>query len=84
EAVRHVLDMPDSCDTTYEINKGFIEAIQTGDKSKLSNTFESSMNSLAAVLAANISHERNGERIDLDAFLTSDIYAAYRQRPEGM
>jgi predicted dehydrogenase len=84
EAVRHVLDMPAPCDTTYEINKAFVAAVQSGDESKMLNTFASSMNSLAAVLAANVSHERNGERIDLDAFLTSDTYAQYRQRPEGM
>jgi len=84
EAVRHVLEMPDKRDTTYEINKAFIEAVQTGEESGMLNTFASSMNSLAAVLAANISHERNGERIDLDAFLTLETYAQYRQRPEGM
>ena len=84
ESVRHVLDMPPACDTTYEINKGFVEAINTGDASQMRNTFASSMNSLAAVLAANVSHTCEGERIDLDAFLTSDKYASYRQRPEGM
>jgi predicted dehydrogenase len=84
EAVRHVLDMPAPCDTTYEINKAFVAAVQSGDESKMLNTFASSMNSLAAVLAANVSHERNGERIDLGAFLTSYTYAQYRQRPEGM
>ncbi|MDA0711370.1 MAG: Gfo/Idh/MocA family oxidoreductase [bacterium] len=84
EAVRHVLDLPEPCDTTYEINRGFIEAVQSKDDSKMLNTFASSMNSLAAVLAANVSHMREGERIHLDAFQTSDSFAPYRQRPEGM
>ncbi|MGA1196310.1 MAG: Gfo/Idh/MocA family protein [Candidatus Latescibacterota bacterium] len=84
DSVRHVLEMPEQRDTTYEINKAFVQAVQSGDESGMRNTFASSMNSLAAVLAANVSHMRNGERIDLDAFLTSDVYAQYRQRPEGM
>ena len=79
--VRHTLPMPERCDTTYEINRAFITAVQSGDKSGMRNTFASSMNSLAAVLAANVSHLRDGERIDLNAFLASDVYAAYRQRP---
>jgi predicted dehydrogenase len=79
--VRHVIPMPERRDTTYEINRAFINAVKSGDESGMLNTFASSMNSLAAVLAANVSHERNGERIDLKAFLTSDVYASYRQRP---
>lgn len=84
DSVRHVLDMPGPRDTTYEINKAFVEAVQSKDESKMLNTFASSMNSLAAVLAANVSHERGGERIGLAKFLTSDPYAGYRQRPEGI
>jgi hypothetical protein len=38
------------------------------------------MNSLAAVLAANFSHELGGERIDLQALLTDDRYAEFRKK----
>ena len=52
------------------------------DEGLMRNTFSSSMNSLCAVLVANVSHTRDGERIDLDAFMTSDKYAEYRRRPQ--
>ena len=39
------------------------------------------MNSLVAVLAANVSHELNGERIYLKAFASERRFAPYRQRP---
>ena len=80
-ALRHALPMPGRRDITYEINRAFVEAVQHGDERQLLNTFASSMNSLAAVLGANVSHQRNGERMDLNAFLTSDVYAPYRRRP---
>ena len=81
--IRHPLPTPERCDTTYEINRAFVNAIQSGDESCMRNTFASSMNSLAAVLAANVSHSRDGERIDLNAFMTSDVYAEYRCRPDA-
>jgi predicted dehydrogenase len=81
DELRHPLPTPEPRDTTYEINRAFIHAIQTGNEGCMRNTFASSMNSLAAVLAANVSHSRDGERIDLNTFTTSDVYAEYRRRP---
>ena len=82
DEVRHPLPTPEPRDTTYEINRAFVNAVQSGDESCMRNTFASSMNSLAAVLAANVSHSREGERIGLESFTTSDLYAEYRRRPE--
>ena len=42
------------------------------------------MNSLAAVLAANVSDSLGGIRINIDEFENSDKFAEYRQRPEGL
>ena len=81
DELRHPLPMPEPRDTTYEINRAFVDAVQSGDEGCLRNTFVSSMNSLTAVLAANVSHTRDGERIDLNAFMMSDSYAEYRRRP---
>ena len=82
-AVRRVVAAPPPVDATEAIGRAFVQAVQTGDPTRVRSTFSGSMNSLAAVLAANVSHERNGERIDLEAFCASPDYAAYRQRPAG-
>jgi predicted dehydrogenase len=84
DEIRHPLPTPGPCDTTYEINRAFVDAVHSGDEGRMRNTFTSSMNSLAAVLAANVSHACDGERIDLSAFMTSDVYTGFRQRvPSG-
>ncbi len=66
---------------TEALAKGFAESIMLDKPELARNTFRSSVNSLAAVLAANVSHDLNGERIDLDEFINSDRYAKHRQRP---
>jgi hypothetical protein len=45
------------------------------------NSFNSSINSLAAVLAANISNDLDGEKIVIDEFINDDKYAKYRINP---
>ena len=82
EQIRHPVPTPPKVDVTGAINRAFVAAVADEDEGRLRNTFSSSMNSLAAVLAANVSHERNGERIDLEAFLSSPSYAAYRTKPK--
>ena len=82
DEIRHPLPPPEPRDTTYEINRASVDAIRSGDEGLMRNTLSSSMNSLCAVLVANVSHTRDGERIDLDAFMTSDKYAEYRRRPQ--
>jgi len=38
------------------------------------------MNSLAAVLAANISDDLGGVRVEIDELMSADKYAAYRKK----
>lgn len=78
EEVTHPVPTPPRVDTNLAISSAFVEAIRNGDETKMLSTFASSMNSLAAVLAANVSHLRGGERIDLKAFAEDETYAAYR------
>ena len=44
------------------------------------NSFESSINSIAAVLAANVSNSLGGEKIYIDEFITATKYSKYRKR----
>jgi hypothetical protein len=39
------------------------------------------MNSLAAVLGANVSDELGGERVNVEQLLRAEKFAAYRQKP---
>jgi len=45
------------------------------------NSFHSSINSLASVLAANVSNDLGGEKIVIDEFINDDKYARYRRNP---
>ena len=67
---------------SLELDRRFVEAVAQNRPDLLKNTFESSLNSLAAVLAANVSHELNGERIHLEEFTTGERFARYRARPD--
>jgi len=84
--VRHVLASgphgnPMGDENSLEIDRKFTEAVTQNRPELLMNTFESSLNSLAAVLAANVSHELNGERIHLEEFTTGERFSKYRSRP---
>jgi hypothetical protein len=48
--------------------RAFVKAVATGDPSLLRSPYADGMNSLSAVLAANVSAGRDGEVIDLKAF----------------
>ena len=78
EEVTHPVPTPPRVDTNLAISSAFVQAIRSGDETEMLSTFASSMNSLAAVLAANVSHLRGGERIDLKVFAEDKTYAAYR------
>ena len=80
DEVRHPVPTPPRVDTNLAISSAFVESIRSKDESKMLSTYASSMNSLAAVLGANVSHLRGGERIDLTAFSEDDVYAPYRQK----
>ena len=64
------------------INETFINAVATGDASAIRSPFKDGMNSLAAVLAANASHELQGEKINLDTFVSDHRYAPFRMKPD--
>jgi predicted dehydrogenase len=80
DQIKHSVPTPDAVNTTLAIATAFVKAIEVGNHDPLLSTYASSMNSLAAVLAANFSHELEGERIDLDELLTADRYADLRRK----
>lgn len=82
DAVRHVVDLPEAKDnTTLAIARTFVEAIRSGDTSSIRSPFPDAMNSLAAVLGANVSDELGGQQVNIEELLTSDKYAKFRQKP---
>ena len=81
ETVRHLLPTAPHIDPTEQISRAFLSAIERGNPDLLRSTFASSMNSLAAVLGANVSDQLNGERIYLKDFLASAKYDRFRQKP---
>lgn len=81
EAIRHPMAIGAGVSSLEAINRAFVEAVITGDPGKVKSTFHSSMNSLAAVLAANASDQLKGERIYLDLFTESPRYERFRQKP---
>ncbi|HCI85386.1 MAG TPA: hypothetical protein DHV68_00940 [Dehalococcoidia bacterium] len=68
-------------DSTRGISQSFAESISENDPSKRLNSFNSSINSLASVLAANISNDLDGEKIVIDEFINDHKYAQYRKNP---
>ena len=79
--LRHVVAMPEKRDGTLHINDCFVQAVAQEDSSILRNSFSSSMNSHAAVLAANLSDQLGGRKIQLDEFATSTEFADFRRKP---
>ena len=67
---------------TYELAKTFVESIITSDDGLPRNSYESSLNSLATVLAANVSASMDGEQIRIADFMYSDEFTTHRRRPE--
>ncbi len=83
DALRHPLAGVERGDTTLEIGRAFIAAVQQRSDQPLRNTFASSMNSHTAVLAANISDALGGQRVVLEQFLHADTYAQQRRKPQS-
>lgn len=79
--VRRTLLTPEANNATFEISRAFIQAVATRDASPIRSPFGDAMNSLAAVLAANVSDALDGRRIYVNELLTSDQFAAFRARP---
>ena len=65
EAVARTLWSGPAAEGTHEFVKAFVRAVAEGDSSLIRSPFADGMNSLAAVLAANESHARDGVRIHL-------------------
>ena len=68
-------------ESTLGIGEAFATSIIENKPENLLNSFNSSINSLASVLAANISNELDGEKIVIDEFINDDKYAQYRANP---
>lgn len=81
DQLRHEVALPPRRDGTMHINECFVQAVAQGDTAILRNTFTSSMNSHAAVLAANLSDRLGGRKIQLDDFATSAEFADFRRKP---
>jgi predicted dehydrogenase len=79
--IRHVLPVPPPVNATEAISRAFLLAVQNGSAEGLRSTFSASMNSLAAVLGANVSDALGGERVLLRDLLGDDRYAPFRARP---
>lgn len=87
ETRRSICDNPGyngmSMENTYRLGRSFLESIISSDSSQNLNSYRSSLNSLAAVLAANVSNELDGRRIKIQDFMYADEYARYRKRGGG-
>jgi len=68
-------------ESTRAIGQAFATSITESKPENRLNSFNSSINSLAAVLAANISNDHDGEKIVIDEFINDDKYAKYRVNP---
>ena len=78
-ALRRVLPAQNK-DTTYHISRNFIEAIANDRPAQIRSPFSDAMNSLTAVIAANVSDALGGQRVYLRQLLTDETYAPYRSR----
>lgn len=76
--VRKILDLAPTQDTTLEIARSFVKAVANNDPSGIRSPFDDAMNSLAAVIGANVSDKLDGVRVNLAELLTSDKYASFR------
>ncbi|MCH7984824.1 MAG: Gfo/Idh/MocA family oxidoreductase [Chloroflexi bacterium] len=68
-------------ESTRAISEAFATSIVENRPENRLNSFHSSINSLASVLAANISNDLDGEKIVIDEFINDDKYARYRKNP---
>ncbi len=82
DELRHEIAIPEAGrDGTHHISECFVRAVAHQDASLMRNTFHTSLNSHAAVLAANASDQLSGEKIYLAAFASDDTYARFRAKP---
>ncbi|MEZ4869822.1 MAG: Gfo/Idh/MocA family oxidoreductase [Caldilineaceae bacterium] len=79
--VRRTLALPPAQDTTVAIGRAFCQAVAVQSPELIRSPFSDAMNSLVAVLGANVSDELGGVRVNLQELLVADHYARFRQRP---
>jgi predicted dehydrogenase len=79
--LRHDVPVPDGENSTLAISRAFVNAVAHNDASLIRSPYDDAMNSLAAVLGANISDELGGQRVYLEALLTNEEFARFRQKP---
>ncbi|RLT41695.1 MAG: gfo/Idh/MocA family oxidoreductase [Chloroflexi bacterium] len=80
ESVRHQLHGKNTNNTTYEIAAAFVRAVQEKRQELVRSSFSDAMNSLAAVIAANVSDELGGVRVEIDELMSADKYADFRAK----
>ena len=68
-------------ENTEAISEAFATSIIEDKPQNRLNSFNSSINSLASVLAANVSNSLDGAKIVIDEFIKDDKYAQYRKNP---
>ncbi len=68
-------------ESTRAIDEAFATSIIENRPESRLNSFHSSINSLASVLAANVSNELDGEKVVIDEFINDDKFAQYRKNP---
>lgn len=65
---------------TKLISENFVKSIINNKPALRYNSFQSSINSLSAVLAANVSSSLGGQKIDLTEFEASNKFSKYRKK----
>ena len=81
EAVTRVLYEGQGDDDTFAISRVFVQAIKEGRPDLIRSPFSDAMNSLAAVIGANVSDELGGERVEIEELLRAEKFAAFRRKP---
>ena len=86
--IRHSLNVDPVDDTlldysTVEISRNFIEAIIAQSPENIRSPFSDAMNSLTAVIAANVSDSMDGTRIYLEDLLTEEKYTPHREKKDS-
>ena len=77
--LRHTLPT-EAKDSTYAIAQTFLQAIAENKPELIRSPFADAMNSLTAVIAANVSDELGGEKVVLADLLTDARYTRFRQK----
>jgi len=80
-AVRHVVPVPRGIEATEGAHRAFLHAVSTRNPDQLRSPFSASMNSLDAVIGANVSDHLGGERVALAELASHDRFADFRRKP---